>query len=273
MEDIGNVEMDSLLTERMRKVSKDDHNKSDKLVNLKLIFVLTSRQLYGESLALFAPIYDKIETLLENQAGKNEQLEQIYHICKDLKRYPGFQEDLQYYLGRTTKATGGGDGVHSNQALTLYLDHLDDIVKEDPVILIAYVYHMYMAILAGGFIIRKMVQKAFSLPTNSNNCDGVKCFEINNNTSSREIRQNIKECINENMKFTERQVERILEESKTLFQLNNSLVSTISQSKTMKEVSNHLLKRFLQVSIPVVVSIALSRMYISSKASTKQSVP
>lgn len=266
-------EMDLFLTDRMRKFSKDDHNKSDKLVNLKLVFVLTSRKLYGESLALFAPVYEKIETLLESKAKSNEQLNELYHVCKDLRRYPGFKKDIEYYLGRSTNTTVEMDGDHSNQALTDYLDHLDGLVEEDPVILTTYVYHMYMAILAGGFIIRKMVQKAFSLPTNNGNFDGVNCFEFDINTSCREIRKNLKGCVNEKMKFTERQEKRILEESKILFQMNNCLVSTVNRSNTMKEVSNLFIKRFLQASIPLIVSIVVSKMYFSSsRESTKRTV-
>ena len=60
-----------LLTQRMRKGSKQIHDKSDRLVNLKLAFVLTSPKLYGEALGLFAPIYRYLEEAIIERHGKN----------------------------------------------------------------------------------------------------------------------------------------------------------------------------------------------------------
>jgi hypothetical protein len=35
--------------------------------------------------------------------------------------------------------------------------------QQDPILLLAYTYHMYMALLFGGQMIRKMVKRSFSL--------------------------------------------------------------------------------------------------------------
>ena len=45
-----------------------------------------------------------------------------------------------------------------------YLEHLDRIAAQDPVLLLAHAYTQYMALTAGGKIIQRMVRRAMSLP-------------------------------------------------------------------------------------------------------------
>lgn len=45
-----------------------------------------------------------------------------------------------------------------------YLEHLDRIAAQDPVLLLAHAYTQYMALTAGGQIIQRMVRRAMSLP-------------------------------------------------------------------------------------------------------------
>ena len=186
--DVGDVSRPSpatTLTDEMRRASKDIHDTSDRLVNIKLGLVLTSPGLYGEALALFYPIFAKIEDIIELHKG-HEQIGKMYPLLEVMRRAPGFRKDMEYYLTSDRRAeldqmVQRGE----NSVMEEFLQHLDRISKEDPVLILAYIYHEYAGILAGGQIIRRIVQKALGLSKDSD--DGVQCFCMSDKTVAPKI--------------------------------------------------------------------------------------
>ena len=165
------------LTERMRQHTRKVHDKSDRAVNLKLGLVLTSRRLYGEAIALFAPIYERIEDILARQVA-HPQLGKLQPFLPTLRRAAGFEEDLRYYLTPEQLASLKARQAKGEPAeLVAYLRRLDELEKDDPVLLLAYAYHMYMAIFAGGSQIRRMVKKAFRLTSGQDLGVRIFCFD------------------------------------------------------------------------------------------------
>jgi heme oxygenase len=166
-----------LLTERMRKGTSTVHDKSDRLVNLKLGLVLTSRDLYGEAIALFAPIYQHIEDILYRQAT-HPQLGKLQPFLPTLRRSPGFEADLSFYLNPEQLASLKARQANGEPPeLASYLARLDELEKDDPVLLLAYAYHMYMAIFAGGSQIRRMVTKSMGLTRGQEAGVRIFCFD------------------------------------------------------------------------------------------------
>lgn len=242
-------EMETLtLTERMRTTTKQIHDKSDRLVNLKLALVLTSRPLYGEALALFAPIYQRLEQALE----RHPKLSPVASHLDKMRRFPGFEADMRFYLGE-----GGLESMRQRQKegqpneLKEYLEHLDRLEREDPMLLAVYAYHMYMAVLAGGYIIRKMVKRTMGLK----NDEGVRALSFPPGVDCKALRSSLKQCMNEEMDFSEDQEERVLEESVKLFELNNRLVATVQDSPAFKIVVAERIW-WLQAVFAVVLALA-----------------
>lgn len=66
-----------------------------------------------------------------------------------LYRKSVFEADLQHYLGE------GWQSLPKSAALENYLEHLQDLEKENPTLLMAYVYHLYLGLLSGGQILAK----------------------------------------------------------------------------------------------------------------------
>lgn len=62
-----------------------------------------------------------------------------------------FEEDLTHYLGDWRS-------IPKAAALENYMQHLQDLEKDSPKLLIAYVYHMYLGLLSGGQILSKKRQ-------------------------------------------------------------------------------------------------------------------
>lgn len=227
---IKNTAVPTPLTERMRMSTKKVHDKSDRMVNIKLALALTSRHLYGEALGLFAPIYDTIETILEQHRGDGKRLQPLAALLVEFKRSPGFNEDIFFYLGE--------DGARElrdrrpPQELQEYLDHLNKIAEEDPVRLVAYVYHMYMAILAGGYMIRKLVKRTMGLKDDR----GVNALSFDPDVDTRDLRRRMKLCVDEGLGFNEKEQAAILEESGEVFRRNNEVVSTVKDSASFSRV-------------------------------------
>jgi len=180
-------------TERMRTSTKVVHDNSDCIVNLKLALVLTCHRLYVELISFFAEIYKRLETILERQKS-HLRLGHFQEILPYLRRSEGFQADVKYYMSPTeleelnslryktmsvtSKSIRADDKVVATPPdLVDYLDRLDELEREDPTRVVAYIYHMYMAIFAGEYIIKKLVKKSRGLPKYSD--DGVKAFCIN----------------------------------------------------------------------------------------------
>ena len=292
------------LTERMRSATRSVHDKSDRLVNLKLALVLTSRRLYGESIALFAEIYDRLEVILERQKD-HPQLGQFQELLPFLQRSEGFEADVSFYLTteqlEEMKSVRYGmntcrkvdinidtdtdiDGDRKEKVvvnpphLMEYLDRLDTLEREDPIRLVAYIYHMYMAIFAGGYIIQKLVKKSMRLQKDSD--DGVRAFCMNMNVNvnktltsdgnivpmnGKQIRTEMKRIMNEVIapSLNEDEIEGILDESHHVFRRNNDVVASVKDTAAFTSASDRCRNLVL-----IPTAIALVGIFMSVSMST-----
>lgn len=64
-------------------------------------------------------------------------------------RKKAFEEDLRHYLGEEWRT------LPKSPALENYLEHLQELEKDNPTLLMAYVYHLYLGLLSGGQILSK----------------------------------------------------------------------------------------------------------------------
>lgn len=260
---------DMLLTQRMRHATKEVHAQSDRLVNLKLSMVLTSKHLYAEAISLFWPIYAELEAILEKHKD-HKQLGLLYPILPILRRGSRFEEDMKSLLGgedlvraliqrRVTK--NEEKRVYSPPELQAYIDHLHDLSNDNPVALVAYVYSMYSAIMAGGAIIKRMVKRAYSIKTE----EGVQIFIIDvdaNFPNSKTVSNEMKRIINAEMEISEEEKELILKESSQVFVQNNALVATVKDTAIFATATKDCLRFFGSIVVSLlVVLIAILTVY------------
>ncbi len=226
------------LTERMRNATRQSHDNSDKLVNLKLSFVITSKPLYAEAISLFWPIFLELEALLEEHKN-HEQLKLLHPMLNILRRAPSFEDDFRSLLGseilvrevmqRRIWMLPGQSKQYSPPVLQAYIDRLRHLSKERPIVLVAYVYHMYSAILAGGTIIKRIVKMTYGLKSD----DGVQIFVLPYNddfTNSKVVHNKLKHVVNHEMQLSEDHKQQIIDESLQVFLLNNALAATVKDS-------------------------------------------
>lgn len=241
------------LSEKMRRASKDQHDRSDKLVNLKLGLILTSKPLYAEAISLFWPIYVELELILESHKN-HPQLGYLHEVLPILRRGHLFEKDMMALMGNETATADlklrrikdeGRSEQFSPRELQQYIDHLRKLSKDDPLLLLPYIYSMYSAILAGGSIIRRMVKKAFSLETES----GVEMFQMSLEGSSfsniAEFRTAFRQKLDEEMRISQADQDRIVKEAPQVFVRNNALVATAQDTDAFRRVWANCKRYFL----------------------------
>ena len=256
------------LTERMRNRSKDQHDKSDRLVNLKLALVLTSKPLYAEAISLFWPIYRELELLLQKNK-EHPQLGRFQPLLPCLRRAHLFENDMRALLGDKSSAEQlmsrriyeeEGREKFCPPELQEYIDHLRKLSDDDPLLLLPYAYSMYSAILAGGSIIKRMVRKAFSLKTD----EGVETFTVLLEGSSfkniADFRSALKRALNDEMEIADHDKERIVDETPKVFIRNNKLVATVKDTDVFQEVWGEC-RRYLLVILSLAVAIVGIRLF------------
>lgn len=231
---------DALLrTDRMRNSTKQVHDHSTG--QLKLGLILTSKPLYAETLSLFLPIYALLEQLLEKNK-EHAQLGQLYPLLSEIARAPGFEKDIEYYKEKNVKSV-------TLPEVDDYLRYLTELEATNPVALLAWYYHMYMAIFAGGFIIKKTVKKTMRLTSD----EGVQAYSFS--TDPKKVRDQLKSIVN-SMTLTPEQEDAILKEGPKVFLRNDSLMDNLRKGAAFRNAEADCCRFITKVTVAVVVAIA-----------------
>ncbi|KAG3025640.1 hypothetical protein JG687_00013895 [Phytophthora cactorum] len=203
------------LTGQMRAATREIHNVSDNLVNLKLVVALTDKQLYGRALMLFYYVYAQLEAAIRDHKD-HEAFRGLYEILNEIARADGIAKDLRFYLGEDWDTK-----YQPTQAVQDYIKHLQELGEKDPILVLPYCYHMYMAMLAGGTMIKKLVKRSFAPPEG----EGLNCFAFDVK-SNKVLRDTIKEKIDA-VPHDEETKKLILAESMACFKMNNQVVRSL----------------------------------------------
>ncbi|KAJ0402341.1 hypothetical protein ATCC90586_006537 [Pythium insidiosum] len=198
----------ALLTAEMRAVTRKSHDISNNLVNLKLVVALTNKELYGRALLLFYYVFAQMETSLR-ECKNNDALRGLHEILPDFQRADAFAKDLAFYLGDDWSTKHNPTSAAAN-----YVKRIKEVEKQNPELLLAYFYHMYTALLAGGQMVRKMVKRSFDLKETT----GLEVFEFTKNRLA--IRTTIKDRI-DSVAIDETKRKLIMDESLRIFDMNN----------------------------------------------------
>ncbi|XP_003397030.1 uncharacterized protein LOC126925157 [Bombus affinis] len=234
---------------KMQKATREIHSISDALVNAKLAFGFLEDSVWADGLLVFYEIFRYLE--LATIRCKHTEVGSL--LQDELRRTEAFEHDLEFYLGKEwTKNYSPRDSV------TKYLNHLKEIENTEPILLIAYIYHLYMGLLSGGIILRKkrqVMQKIWpfkgsrTIVNNITDFGNSNIYELKRNM--RDTMNNIAETLDEDTK------NKLIEESKTVFALNNEIIRSIEGTSTV------LMKKTMYFVIPIM--IFLLAFFISLK--------
>ncbi|XP_011211189.1 heme oxygenase 1 [Bactrocera dorsalis] len=131
--------VDMTFTKELRKATKDVHKISDVLVNAKFALALSDDAVWFDGLLAFYEVYRFLEENLPENL-----------LPKELHRKSAFEQDLAYYLGKNWK-----DNYEPRESVKKYIDHLEEVNAKNKLLLFAYAYQMYMALMSGGQLLQK----------------------------------------------------------------------------------------------------------------------
>ncbi|XP_026674810.1 heme oxygenase 2 [Ceratina calcarata] len=215
---MANEEQNSFC-KRMRKATREIHTISDSLVNAKLAFGFFDNSIWADGLLVFYEIFRYLELAMIRSKDTQVGL----FLREELRRTEAFERDLEFYLGKEWKKD-----YSPRESVTKYLIHLNEIEKADPILLVAYIYHLYMGLLSGGIILQKkrqLVRKAWPFKQIQTTSSNIIQF---GDSSIYELKQYMRDTMNKIADTLDEDTkDKLIEESKTVFALNNEIIRSV----------------------------------------------
>ncbi|XP_053997720.1 heme oxygenase 2 [Hylaeus anthracinus] len=211
--------------DKMRKATKRVHTISDALVNAKLAFGFLDDSVWADGLLVFYEIFRYLEGAMFRLSSTKIGLFPL----EKLQRTKAFERDLDFYLGK-----GWMKNYSPRDSVIKYLMRLREIEDTDPTLLTAYIYHLYMGLLSGGIILRKkrlLMQKVLPFKETEMSGNSITDFESN---SIYELKQNMRDTMNKIAEMLDEDTKnKLLEESKIVFALNNEIIKSVHGAGTV----------------------------------------
>ena len=142
-----------LFSVQLRKATKNIHDLSDALVNAKLGVTISDDSVWAEGLLVFYEVFKFLEKSLNSHS--DSLIGDL--LIPDMARTEAFEEDLDFFFGDWR------EGYQIRPEVRLYLDHLESLDRENPYLLIPYIYHLYMGLFSGGQILAAKVNELIEL--------------------------------------------------------------------------------------------------------------
>jgi len=235
-----------LFSQEMREITRSIHNKSDTLVNVKLGATMSDDSVWAEGLLVFYEIFKFLECALERH--KDSLIGDL--LIPGMSRTTAFETDLNHFLGETWK-----EGYTVRPEVQNYLQHLSKLEDDNPYLLIAYIYHLYMGLFSGGQVLRAKRFLSLSSP-DKQSLEAGNSVTSYGETSIGSLKKQLKEAINtlaDNLDPDTRQA--ILEEGINVFKLNNTIISSVKGVDIV--LQRRLLKLLIAVLLLVLFVVAL----------------
>ncbi|XP_050554411.1 heme oxygenase 1 [Spodoptera frugiperda] len=243
MEDNG-----ELFTTRMRKATRKIHNISDALVNAKFALSLRDEEVWGGGLFIFYHVFGFLE---DAKARLNMADFDKLFVNKVLYRKKAFEDDLTHYLGENWRS------IPKAMALENYIEHLQELERSNPRLLMAYVYHLYLGLLSGGQILAKK-RKMFGDENAKTETYTDKVTDFSG-TDIAQLKKDFRQAMNEIAdKMTEEEKDAFIEESNQVFVMNNLIVNSVGGQN---KVLYNMLYKFSAVVLIVAGVVTAYKMY------------
>lgn len=225
------------LGNRINRDTRSLHNKIDKQMTLKFAIAMRDAKIYRQGLQSFYHVFQAIEGSLEREFAKGDDNE-MTHILKsiwkpEIARSKKAEQDLMFYYDNNEEKFI--KPIMPEQIK--FSEHIETVTKEKPYLLLAYLHVMYLALFAGGRIMRSSLSKATGIfPT----VEGKKreevvrmgtnffTFDVEDEDFLRLIYKRDYELFTRNS-LTEEQKLEIIQEGQYIFQQNANCVSELEQ--------------------------------------------
>merc|ERR1712168_637859 len=225
--------------------TKEIHDASDKLINVKLLVALTDTSIYGSVLKDFYFVYRAIEDALESCRDE----EHVFPL-RDPRMYraAALEQDVAYFLGEDWMSK-----EQPSPPAKKYLSRIEFVASTNPELLIAYAHSMFLASLAGGQIIGGIIKRTLGLAGD----EGLAFFDYGD-INTKALRSEFKEKLN-SMEIDAKTKEQIVEEKKLVFRMNNEIASQVQLSA---KGFSRLIKLFSMIVIALVFLVFFVKLFL-----------
>jgi len=205
-------------TKQMRIATREIHNISDALVNAKLGIGCTDNRVWAEGLLIYYEVFSFME-------GAMDRLSHTLIGELDIpgmRRKEAFEKDLAFYYGPKWQ-----NGYSPRESVLNYLQHVKSLEENNPYLLMAHIYHFYMGLLSGGQIMRRqrVLMQKVKFWSKEMGLQGLAVTEV---TNVSKIKTAMRDAMNRiAVEVGEETRQELIEESKMVFILSNSMVHTI----------------------------------------------
>lgn len=231
------------LANRINSETRAAHDKIDKMVTVKFALAMRDYKIYRQGLQSFYHVFRLIEIALENQFQHDDEWTLLIKLVwrPEVARSNKAQEDLLFYY----------DNHKEKFALPIMLEqikfsnHIIEACAAKPYLLFAYMHVMYLALFAGGRLMRLTFAKATGLYPQRNglsHADIVKkgtnffTFDVPNENELRaEYKRDYELATRNNL--SEEQKQEIIDELKFIFEMN---------ARVVQELESHNMARLKQ---------------------------
>ncbi|CAB4253963.1 similar to Saccharomyces cerevisiae YLR205C HMX1 ER localized heme oxygenase, involved in heme degradation during iron starvation and in the oxidative stress response [Maudiozyma barnettii] len=149
------------LANRINLHTRDAHNKIDKAMSLNIAFALRHRFIYEDIIKTYYIVFSAIENKIDeiiNMAPTSQTatiLKSFY--VEDFRRKPQLLKDLN--ILRIDPNYVNNEWLKTRPELNNFVDFINKSTTENPITILAYCHVLYLALFAGGRIIRSSLYK------------------------------------------------------------------------------------------------------------------
>lgn len=147
-------------------------------------------------------------------------------LPKEMHRREAFEADLDFYLTPTWR-----NDYEPREAVKQYIEHLETVKAKNPILLFAYVYHLYMGLLSGGQILQKKRALASRWGKVDESSDGRMVTTYPKEHPIAEMKTRMRALVDSlSEKWDEQFKSEFIRECRFVFELNNQIVGTIKSA-------------------------------------------
>lgn len=228
------------LANRINKETKVLHDRVNKMVTVKLAIAYRDYKVYRQGLQCFYHVFAAIEKSLNEQFEKNgEWTEMLKEIWKpEVARKEKCEQDLMFYYNDDRSKF---ETPMMTEQIN-FSEHILQVTREKPYLLLAYLHVMYLALFAGGRIMRSSVAKTTGLFPHKDNLSHEEIvkmganfytFDVPDESMLRLTYKRDYELVTRNG-LTEAQKLEVIDEAKYIFSQNIACVSELERHNMVK---------------------------------------
>ncbi|KAH3673042.1 hypothetical protein WICPIJ_009928 [Wickerhamomyces pijperi] len=256
------------LANRINSATRSAHNKIDRSVSTKFVVALRDGKIYRQGLQAFYHVFKNAEIEInrlmnDKESGKaGEILREFWNPT--FARTEALEKDLLYFYNNQREKFE--NPIREEQIE--FAQHIHQVCQEKPHLILAYCHVMYLALFAGGRLMKSSLSKATGIfPTLpgqtiedvSKNGTHLFKFDCDDDESLRLSYKRDYELATR-LKLTELEKLEIIEESKYIFDQNFKMIEELeiyNRQKITGKLSYKVLNYGYYVAVVVLILLTL----------------